>query len=87
VTLSQTLDVVTFGGMAFFCVYDFWKFRDAPSEVARPIRFKAAGILLFATLFLQRAFLRTSSAGLQIVLVIAALVGGGLLFFLGSRKK
>jgi len=72
--------------IALFCIYDFLKSREYPSGLARPVRLRAAGILLFASLYLQRAFLRKSSAGLQIELMVVAFVGGGLLLFWGSKK-
>jgi hypothetical protein len=86
---TQKLYLAAFVVVATFCARDFWKFRNYPTEVARPIRLRAGGILLLGSLLLigtaipYRVFSKGGWIALMILLAGAAIY----LYNKGSREQ
>jgi hypothetical protein len=83
------LYVAAFVVVATFCVRDFWKFRNYPTEVARPIRLRAGGILLLGSLLLIGTVIPypAFSKGGWIALIVLVAGAAIYLFDKGSREQ
>jgi hypothetical protein len=80
-TPHQKVDIVTFVLIAVACVWDLFRAGRYPSNVAREVRLKAVGILLWVSVLPAGVFLKGSSSLGAWFALMALLAAGGAFFF------
>jgi hypothetical protein len=87
-TPKYKLDVAIFIFIAVFCALDFWRVRDSSGAAARSVRFRAGGILVWASMLLFGSVVPYDAfgPGSSTVMMSLVLLGGLALVYMSTRQ-